>query len=79
MLVFVLRDQTTYRVMIRPCLGRKVFQKFARDQWKLHLDNDAGALATFNKRIRGLTFSCKISTWQPQDGGDALITAFALD
>jgi len=62
--------------MVRPCLARKVFQRFARAKWAAHQKRDPEALAEFNKSIQGITFPCKISTWQTGEG-DPLITVFA--
>ena len=71
--------QNLYRVMVRPCLGRRIFTRYAKAKFKLHQARDPEALAEFNRSIQGLTFPCKISTWQTPDGGDALITAFSID
>jgi hypothetical protein len=54
--------QTTYRVMVRPCLARKVFQRFARAKWAAHQKRDPEALAEFNKSIQGITFPLDIIT-----------------
>jgi hypothetical protein len=76
--VCILHVQNVYRIMVRPCLGKQVFAKIARPAFEAHKKKDAVALAAFNKAIKGVTFDCKVSTWTPPDGGDTLITAFAL-
>jgi hypothetical protein len=72
-------EQAVYRVHVRPCLGRKVFQTYARPQWLQHVAANLEAREAFNKAIMGLEFNAAVNIWKRDDGSDPMIMCYDND